>query len=107
MYHRILKKILLKFLNFWLFFWMFLAIPLNIRKKFVAEGKLRLRLRCLAMCLIFQENPDSRAYKLVAYKKNCVHIKFSECALFICFLQFQKVGLSKALCPLAAVTLKH
>ena len=30
---------------------------------------------CLAMCLIFQENPGSRAYKLVAYKKEmCISI---------------------------------
>ena len=63
------KKIfLLKFLNFWLFFLDFLAIFLNIGKIVLLEGKLRLR-GCLAIYLIFQENPGLHAFKLVAYKK--------------------------------------
>ena len=72
MYHCILKKCIFcrNFSIFGYFCWIFFAIPLNIRKKIVAEGKLRLK-GCLAMCLIFQENSGSRAYKLVAYKKKC------------------------------------
>ena len=50
----------------------FLAILLNIRKKLLLGGKLRLK-GCLAMCLIFQENPGSRAYELVAYKEYKVY----------------------------------
>ena len=38
-----------------------------VEKKLLLGGKLRLK-SCLAMCLIFQENPGSRAYKHVAYK---------------------------------------
>jgi len=67
---------LLKFSIFSYFFWIFLAIPLNIRKKnSLLGGKLRLK-GCLAMCLIFQENPGSRAYKLVAYKIKKVYVLF-------------------------------
>ena len=61
---------LLKFLNFWLFFLDFFGNSFEYQKKnLLLGGKLRLK-GCLAMCLIFQENPGSRAYKLVAYKKN-------------------------------------
>ena len=57
-----------KFLNFWLFFLDFFGISFEYQKKnLLLGGKLRLK-GCLAMCLIFQENPGSRAYKLVAYK---------------------------------------
>ena len=45
-----------------------MAIPLNIRKKLLLRGKLRLK-GCFAICLIFQETPGSCAYKLVAFKK--------------------------------------
>ena len=43
----------------------------NIKRFLLLQANLSLR-GCFAMCLIFQENPGSRAYKLVAYKKKCV-----------------------------------
>ena len=39
------------------------------------QANLNLR-ACLAMCLIFRENPGSRAYKRVAYKKKCIYLIF-------------------------------
>ena len=68
------KKIfLLKFLNFWLFFLDFLAILLNIGKIVLLEGKLRLR-GCLAIYLIFQENPGSVLINLLLIKKYYAYI---------------------------------
>ena len=43
----------------------------DISRFLLRQANLSLR-ACLAMCLIFRENPGSRAYKRVAYKKKCV-----------------------------------
>ena len=40
----------------------------DISRFLLLQANLSLR-ACLAMCLIFRENPGSRAYKRVAYKK--------------------------------------
>ena len=60
-YRSILCQTLMRFLNFF----QYIA---NIKNFLLLQANLSLR-GCLAMCLIFQENSGSRAYKLVAYKK--------------------------------------
>jgi len=44
----------------------------DISRFFLLQANLSLK-ACLAMCLIFRENPGSRAYKRVAYKKKNVY----------------------------------